>query len=428
MKHAITIIFLLCLLQPLSARADLTIETCVEKAVENYPVVRKYDLLTATRDIDLSDINRSWLPQIGVYGQLTAQNIVPSFPESLTGVLEQMGQEMKGLGKAQYKAGIDVSQTVWDGGVSRVRRDMARTHETTQRAALDVELYAVRQRVENLFFAILLTEEQIAQSNVTRVLLDSNLAKLRSMLRNGTAMQSDVDMVEAQALALNQSIAEARSAAAGYRKVLSLFTGESVDGVPLARPEADVPLMAQSARPELELFESRLKANSLSDRLSDASLMPKVGIFAQAFYGYPGFDYFHSMMNRDLSFNVLAGVKVSWNIDAFYTRKNSLRRTSVNARNIIADRDAFRFNTDMQAASQLEAIQGLRDVMKDDARIISLRASVRKAAESQLENGVIDATALLSKISDENIAGITARFHEIRLLQEIYKLKYTLNR
>lgn len=428
MKHAITIIFLLCLLQPLSARADLTIETCVEKAVENYPVVRKYDLLTATRDIDLSDINRSWLPQIGVYGQLTAQNIVPSFPESLTGVLEQMGQEMKGLGKAQYKAGIDVSQTVWDGGVSRVRRDMARTHETTQRAALDVELYAVRQRVENLFFAILLTEEQIAQSNVTCVLLDSNLAKLRSMLRNGTAMQSDVDMVEAQALALNQSIAEARSAAAGYRKVLSLFTGESVDGVPLARPEADVPLMGQSARPELELFESRLKANSLSDRLSDASLMPKVGVFAQAFYGYPGFDYFHSMMSRDLSFNVLAGVKVSWNIDAFYTRKNSLHRTSVNARNIIADRDAFRLNTDMQAASQLEAIQGLRDVMKDDARIISLRASVRKAAESQLENGVIDATALLSKISDENIAGITARFHEIRLLQEIYKLKYTLNR
>ena len=427
MKQFMTTI-LLSVISIFCVGAQVTIEECVKQAQNHYPLVRKYDLLSVTGDIDLSDINKSWLPRIGVYGQLTGQNVVPSFPETLTGVLRQMGQEMKGLGKIQYKIGADITQTIWDGGASQVRRDMVRSQEETRRASLDVELYAVRQRVENLYFAILLTEEQIAQNCITYDLLMSNLEKLQAMLRNGTAMQSDADMVEAQALTLRQAISTARSAVKGYRDVLALFTGESLDGKMLTRPAATEPATNEPDRPELKLFDSRLRLNSLSDRMSEASIMPKVGFFAQAYYGYPGFDYFKSMIDRNMTFNILAGVKATWNIDALYTRKNTSRRTQAESDNINADRDLFLFNCSLQSASQRAAIDGIRDVMKEDSRIIDLRANVRKAAESQLANGIIDATALLTKISDENIARLTAQLHEIQLIQEIYQLKYTLDR
>lgn len=427
MKQFITFL-LFAIISSLCGYAQITIEECVRLAEDNYPLIKKYELLSATREIDLSDINTSWLPRIGAYGQVTGQNVVPSFPKPLTGVLEQMGQEMKGLGKVQYKVGVDVSQTIWDGGTSAIRRDMTRSKEETQRATLDVELYSVRERVENLYFAVLLTEEQIAQNQVTQNLLIRNLEKLRAMLRNGTAMQSDLDMVEAQSLTLAQNIAMAQNAVKGYRCVLGIFTGKNLENQQFTRPTATEPQSSESERPELKLFESRLKLNRLSDRLTDTSLMPKIGFFAQAYYGYPGFDYFKSMINRDLSFNILAGVKVSWNIDSFYTRKNSSRKTLVNAENIAADRDLFIFNSDMQTASQRVAIEGIRNIMKDDSKIIELRSNVRKAAESQLENGIIDATALLTKISDENLARLTAQLHTIQLLQEIYKLKYILNR
>ncbi|MDE6340566.1 MAG: TolC family protein, partial [Muribaculaceae bacterium] len=141
------------------------------------------------------------------------------------------------------------------------------------------------------------------------------------------------------------------------------------------------------------------------------TLMPKLGFFAQAYYGYPGFNYFQSMMNRDMSFNVIAGVKVSWNIDSFYTHKNTRRKTKLNLEIIDADREVFLFNTRLQTAAQMETIKGFREVMKDDDRIMALRRNVRRAAESQLANGVIDATALLSKISDENIASLNAKLH-----------------
>lgn len=427
MKNSI-IAIILCLCTTVGIHAEITIEECVAKAEAHYPSIRKYDLLAATKDIDLSEINRSWLPRMSVYGQLTGQNTVPSFPETLTGVLEQMGQEMKGLGKLQYKAGVDITQSIWDGGTSAARRNLVRSQDDARRAALDVELYAVRQRVENIYFALLLIEEQTAQNDVTYNLLMSNLEKLRSMLKNGVAMQSDLDMVEAQALGLKQIIAQAQSAAQGYRRVLELFIGESLDGETFVRPTGEMPLDKESARPELRLFEKQLGANEATKKLSDTSLMPKIGLFAQAYYGYPGFDYFKSMINRDLTFNILAGVKVSWNIDSFYNRNNTSRKTAVNAENIDADRELFIFKSDLQSASQIETIKGLRAVIKNDERIVTLRANVRKAAEYQLDNGVIDATALLTKISDENVAEIASKLHEIQLIQEIYKLKYTLNR
>lgn len=134
------------------------------------------------------------------------------------------------------------------------------------------------------------------------------------------------------------------------------------------------------------------------------------------------------MMKRDLSFNFLAGVKVSWNIDAFYTKKNSRKNLAIASEIIENDREVFLFNTRLQTKSQTNVITGLKKVIADDSKIISLRQNVRHAAESQLRNGVIDATALLSKITAENQARLAARYHEIQLIQNIYQLKYTLNR
>ncbi|MDE6559809.1 MAG: TolC family protein [Muribaculaceae bacterium] len=411
----------------LSLKAQVTIEECLTKAEANYPLISKYGLLQTSMDIDLAEINNSWLPRIGVYGQVTGQNVVPSFPKTLTGMLDQMGQSMKGLGKVQYKIGVDVSQNIWDGGSSKSRREMTRAQEAVNKSALDVEMYALRQRVESVFFAILLIEEQIEQSEITYNLLQKNLEQIQSKVRNGVAMQCDADMVEAQALALKQNVAQAKSAAEGYRDVLELFIGETINGMKLERPSAEIPTTNENNRPELRLFEQRLKANETMQRLTDTSLMPKIGFFAQAYYGYPGFDYFKSMMNHNLSFNILAGIKASWNIDSFYSKKNTHSQTVVKAQEIEADKELFLFNNEIQSASQKEAIQGLRDAMKDDARIIQLRGNVRRAAESQLANGIIDATALLTKISDENIAQLNARLHEIQFIKEIYNLKYTLN-
>ena len=427
MKHLVLTLFAI-LFSAVNVCAQLTLERCQQLAQENYPAIKKYGLIDKSLEIELSDINKSWLPSVTAYGQGTVQNVVPAFPAALEDVLAQMGRDVRGIGKFQYKIGVDVSQTIWDGGASKTQREIVRSQEAVQQSGLEVEMYALRQRVDNIYFAILLTEEQIKQSNQTLDLLNANLELLRSMLKNGVSMQSDIDMVQAQALTLKQSISQAESTVKSYRTLLSIYVGEDVSSQKLVLPSADLPGSLTSDRPELRLFDSRKNALETSLLMTDVSLMPKIGFFAQAYYGYPGFDYFKSMMNRDLSFNIMAGVRVSWNIDSFYTKKNKLAKTALDIENLNVEREIFLFNSKLQTDSQLETLEGLKNVMKDDAQIIELRGNVRKAAESQLRNGIIDATSLLSKITDENLARLTAKFHEIQYIQEVYKIKNTLNR
>lgn len=423
-----TLFLLLLLTMNLSAYAAITLEQCIALADKNYPLIRKYDLLHRTEQINLSDINKSWLPQISLYGQGTVQNAVPSLPDALSGMMDRTGTEIKGLDKLQYKAGIDISQTVWDGGLSRSRREAEETILAERQAALDVQLYSIRERVENLYFGILLTDEQIKQAELTEKLLTSNLEKVRSMKNNGTALQSDADMIEAQLLTIRQQLIQAKSRSDSYRRMLNIFTGTDITAQELARPEANMPANLTSNRPELRLFEAQTASNNSQMSQIRSTIMPRIGLFAQTYYGYPGFDYFKSMTSRKLSFNALAGIKISWNFSAFYTKKNSELKLKLLSDGIATDRDEFLFNSNLQAQSQTTRIAELKDLMENDSRIIGLRASVRQAAESQLENGIIDTTSLLAKITDEGQARLTAAYHEIQFIQSIYQLKNTLNR
>lgn len=425
MKRQILLLILLSLVGVV--HAQLSIEQCHVMAKENYPAIKKYGLIERVADVDLNDINKGWLPRIAVYGQGTIQNVVPSFPAGLSSVMEQMGQDVEGLGKLQYKVGVDVSQTIWDGGMSKAQRDIAESQKAVQQSTLEIELYTLRQKVENIYFAVLLSEEQIKQGKLTLNLLESNLDLLKARQKNGIAMQSDVDMVQAQMLEMKQSIVRAESTMKGYRKLLGLYIGADAMNASLEVPDTQLPSSYAFVRPELQLFDRRQQSLLATKRLTETAMMPKVYLFAQAFYGYPGFDNFKSIMSRDMTFNVLAGLKVSWNIDAFYTKKNTAAKTSLNMESIDIERETFLFNSRLQSEDQLQAIEGLKTVMADDAMIVELRTNVRKSAESQLQNGVIDISTLLSKITDENIARLTAKLHEIQYAQEIYKLKYTLN-
>ena len=155
--------------------------------------------------------------------------------------------------------------------------------------------------------------------------------------------------------------------------------------------------------------------------------MPRFSAFAQGFYGYPGLDMFKDMMSSKWTLNALVGVRMTWNLSAFYTKKNDIAKLNTAGQQVALQRDVFLFNTQMQTVQDDGEIDRLKSAIEDDKRIVELRKSVRIAAESNLKNGMIDATDLLQKIADENNALLNLSTHEIELLQAIYRLKTTLN-
>lgn len=409
-----------------SVFAQMTLETCQELAHEHYPEVKQYDLIRLTEQYDLSNAARAWLPQLTLSAQATWQNEVPEFPEALSGMLSQAGVTIPGLKKDQYKVGLELNQTIWDGGKSNADKRLAHTEAAEQRAMTDVDLYTLKKRVNELYFGILLLEEKLSQTYRTIALLESNLDKMRSLVTNGTALASDADVVEAELLTARQQATQIEASRTSYRKMLELFIGEPLQG-DLRRPEFEEMATTELARPELALFDARKKTLSAREALIKSSTRPKFGFFAQGYYGYPSMDYFASMMSNEWRWNLLTGIRMSWNFGAYYTKKNSLNKLRTDQQSIDLQRDVFRFETDLQVAQETGDIARLRKTIADDARIVSLRQSVREAAESKLRNGIIDTNDLLQKITDEAAARSAQSVHEIELLKALYELKHTIN-
>ena len=416
----------IALIVALSASAQ-SLDECRRLAREHYPEIRQYDLISQTEQYNISNAARAWIPQVVLSGQATYQSATPTYPDAFNAILDANGIEMDGIRRDQYKIMIDVSQNIWDGGLSKANIDIAEAEAAEQRTRVDVSLYDLQSRVDNLYFGILLLDERMAQTEGLITVLESNLKQMQSCYENGVARQADVDAVEAELLSARQTMGQVESSRASFRRMLELFIGQKLITEKLERPAMCEVLSSTSARPELELFDAQENRLAAQRKAINSSVMPRFSAFAQGYYGYPGMDMFKSMVSTDWSLNAIIGVRMSWNIGAFYTMKNNLEKLKTAEQQIAVQRDVFLFNTRMQTTQDDGEIARLRKAVEDDERIVELRRRVRMAAESQLENGVIDATDLLCKITDETNAALARSTHEIELLQAIYRLKTTLN-
>ena len=404
-----------------------TLDECRKLAREHYPEIRQYDLISKTEQYNVSNAARAWIPQIVLSGQATYQSATPTYPEALNNMIASYGMEMSGIRKDQYKVAIDVSQNIWDGGMSKANRKIAESDAAEQRSRLDVSLYDLQSRVDNIYFGILLLDERVAQTKTLIGVLSSNLNRIRTLYNNGVAMQSDVNAVEAELLTARQTLRQVEASLASYRRMLEIFIGQPLSNEKLTRPAMSEVMSRNSARPELKLFDAQSNKLTAQRSAINASLMPQLSAFAQGYYGYPGLDMFKSMVTPDWTLNGIVGVRMAWNISAFYTKKNNINKLDIAEQQIAIQRDLFLLNTQMQTTQDDGEIVRLRGAIEDDNRIVELRQSVRLAAESKLNNGVIDATDLLRKIADETTASLNRSMHEIELLQAIYRLKTTLN-
>ena len=402
-----------------------TLEECQQAAEKNYPLIKQYGLIAKTTQLTVKNIQKGWLPQLTASAQATYQSAVTAWPESMQSMYQQMGLNMKGLSKDQYKIGIDLQQTIYDGGAISSQRNIAQQEGKVQEVQTETNLYQVRRHVNEMYFSLLLLNEQIQLNEDVKTLLLSSEKKLSAMVKGGTAATSDLDNVRAERLSIEQQNENLKQQKQMLQRMLSVFCGLEVNNT-----QKPAPVQIASSvnnRPEMRLYNSQLELTKAKEKALDTQLRPKLGLFAQGFYGYPGLNMFEDMMNRKWSLNGIVGIKLSWNVSALYTRKNDKARLSAQREMIENAREVFLFNNKLEEIQQNENINRYQTMMKSDDEIIALRTNVRKAAESKLTHGIIDVISLLREINNENAAKTQQSIHEIDMLKEMYNLKYTNN-
>lgn len=421
-----SIIYTLLLLGATPCMAQ-TLEECQQAAERNYPLIQQYDLISRTTDLTVANIQKGWLPQVSASAQATYQSDVVSWPDQLKSVYTSMGIDMKGLRKDQYKVGIDVSQVVYDGGAISSQKEIARRQGAVDEAQTEVTMYQVRRRVNEMYFGLLLLDEQIRLNGDLQTVLESNERKLKAMSEHGTAAESDYLSVKAERLNVRQQAGDLQSQRRSLAAVLSAFCGIEVKNVEKPAPSATPSQQQSGLRPELRAIDAQLRLADAREQSLKAALMPKLSVFASGFYGYPGYNMFEDMMSRKWSLNGMIGARLSWNIGALYTHKNDKAKIQLQRDMAETSRRVFLFNNNMEQMQQNENIARYRSMMRDDEEIIALRSSVRKAAESKLSHGIIDVNDLVKEINAENTARVRQTMHEIEMLKEIYELKFTTN-
>ena len=404
-----------------------SLEECQQAAEKNYPLIRQYGLIEKTTELTVDNIQKGWLPQVSASAQATYQSDVPSWPDQMETMMNGMGIHMKGLKKDQYRVGIDVSQTIYDGGAISSRKTIAREQGNVEAAQTEVSIYNVRKRVNEMYFALLLLDEQIKLNSDLQALLSGNERKLASMVKGGTAAESDWLNVKAERLNVVQQATGLASQKQMLQRMLSTFCGMEVKEVQKPLMYATMTQEQKGVRPELKALDAQINLLNAQEKALDAALKPKLGVFAQGYYGYPGMNMFEDMMRHNWSLNGLIGARLTWNIGALYTRKNDKERINDQRSMINVQREVFLFNNNMEQIQQNENIERYQKLMKDDEEIIKLRSSVRKAAESKLAHGIIDVNDLVREINAENAARVQQSIHEIEMLKEVYDWQFTVN-
>lgn len=401
-----------------TASAQLTLDEAQADARANYPTIRQYDLVRQSRDYTVENAAKAWLPQVGVTGRASYQSDVTKMPFDLS----SMGIDYKGLPKDQYDVHAQVTQNIYDGGEVKNRQEEARLQADVQTEQLNVTLYGIRERVNQLYFGVLLIDEQMAQNLLLQKDLELSYGTVTAMVKGGIANQTDVDAVRVRQIEAQQQEGSLRVQHRAYLTMLSSFIGRELpQDTKLVKP-SDAIENGSNLRPELQLYNAQDKLLDVRLKKLDTALMPRLSAYAQGGYGNPGLN----MLKDGWDPYYKIGINLSWNIGALYTRKNDKMLIEVERQKIAANRETFLFNQRLSQQQTNGAIENYRSLIQRDNEIIQLREGIRSKSETKVKNGTETVNEMLRDINAVSEARQQKALHEVQLLQEIHELR-TIN-
>lgn len=401
----------------INAQETITLEQCYQWSRENYPLIKKQELIKKTEHYTTENALKGWLPQVNITAQATYQNDVTQFPIKLPNV------NVEPLSKDQYKVFADVSQTIYDGGNIRNQKNLAKIQSEVQTIQTEVELDKLKERINQLYFGILQTNKQWTQLQFTKLDIKEGIKKAEAQLKNGVIFRSNLDVLKAELVKIEQKEIELQAIKQNFVQMLSYFIKKNIDeNTQLETPEK-ILLTKNNNRSELKLFDAQKQLLETQRKIINTKNTPKLGAFFQGGYGKPGFN----MLKNEFDLFYIGGIRLNIPISGFYTQKNDLALLENQSQDIEIQRENFLFNQNFIEIQQRNDLEKIQNLIDKDNELIELRKNIKTASLAQLENGVINTNDYLREVTAEEQAILTKITHEIQYLLTQYNLKANLN-
>jgi len=389
----------------------LTLEEVNARAASHYPLLRQKELNRRSTEISNSNIGKAYLPQVSLMAQATYQSAVTEVPVKIPAFTPEA------LSKDQYRAMLDVSQLIYDGGSTSQQKQMQFWNEKVEEQKIEVELQKLRERINTVYFSALMAGEQIKLATLTEKDIIAGMEKVAAQVKNGTAYRSALALLQAEKLKNDQRIEEWRIARKGLTDVLSEFTGISIpESATLLWPASDTTMLSdQIERSELRLLSMQDSVLQHQDRFIDVRNRPKLSAFIQGGYGRPGLD----MLKNEFDFFYTTGLRVNWVISSLYTSRQDREMIEVNRRILEVQQSNFRLQTRAQMIQQASEIRKWSSLLTTDQEIIRLKNEVKLAAKAQLDNGIINSSDYMREVNAEALARQNEVMHRLLWVQAV---------
>ena len=400
----------LVVLMPAMSFAQLTLDSAYAAARNNYPLIKQKDLVRKTTDLNIENIRKGYWPQVSVSAQATYQSTVTKVD-----VPTPPGVKIESPALDQYRLVAEASQFLYDGGQIRQQQEMQQLNAVVEEQKLEVELFRLRERINQLFLGVLYIDEQIKQVEIVKKDIQAGISRVQAQVDNGTAFRSNLHVLQAELLKTGQRTIELKASRKGFIETLGLFMNQALDeNVVLRQPivAPGIPV-AENTRPEIKLYSDQAKALDQRYKIIRAANIPKASLFAQVGYGRPGLN----MLTNSFDAFYIAGIKLNWSLSGLYTRKNEKQLVEVSKRVVDVQKETFLFNTNAMLKQQQSEIDKMEQLVRSDREIIELRVKVKDAARAQLENGVITSNDYIREVNAEDAARQTLIGHQLQLLQ-----------
>lgn len=419
MKKLLLIIVTFLGVYSVNLYAQVSLGECREAARLNYPLILQYKLLDLTKDYRIENINRAYLPQISISAKATFQSEVTKVPINVPGMT------IIPLDKDQYGATLQAEQILWDGGVGKAQKEIVKASVLSDKKRVDSEIYQIYERVNQVYFGILLIDENLKLTNLFISELNRSLDKISAGVQTGLANQSDIDMVSVEILNATQKETELKSNRVAFLAMLNSLTGKKIESTDsFEYPEnTEILSSVENLRPELEAFEAQKLFINSQKRAIDAKNMLKIGAFLQGGYGKPGLN----MLKNEFDSYLIGGIKLSWNFGGYYTKRNEVAQLNLSTQLVDVQKSTFLFNLNIKNSQQLENLNKIRSMLKNDTEIIELRSRIAEASEAKFNNGTISLNDYISDLTKLDMVRRIKSSREIEYLNALYEYKNTLN-
>lgn len=406
---ALLFVFLLC---DVKAQETFTLESILEKANSNYPLIKQKGLLEQNRNFNLAALNRAYLPQISINGQATYQSDVTEVPIKVN----LPGFSIDPLSKDQYRIVADVNQVLFDGGQIHQQKNLLRANEQVEQEKVNAEMQKMREKVRQLYLGVLMMDEQLKQVELIESDLQSGVNKMQSAVKNGIALRSHLAVLQAEEHKNNQRKTELISTRNTLLKTISLFTGTTLEEkCKFISPKSSVQVQEGFSinRPELKVFEAQEKFTDTQKKLLGVKSLPRLSLFGQGGYGNPGLN----MLLNEFDYFYIAGARLNWNLGALYSFSAERKSNLISKRSIQLQKELFLLNASIIAEQYRNDISKFKQLISEDNKIVALRNEIMKASKAQLDNGVITSSDYLREMNAADQARQNLLLHQLQLIQ-----------